>query len=410
MPITDRARARRLGSVLAATFLGCLCLLLAPAAAGARHRARPQATPGEEAPAPAPGEGQGGEEAGEQQEEPAAGEAPSSPRRERRARRQDERAGCTVELQGPRALVASGAPQLSGTLSCEGGAGEQTVVLFQKLLGTPGFFEAASTQTEADGSFSFSPAPLAGDSAFYARAAGARSARVRVSLLTQVTLQTPAAGATLPAAGAGGAAGAGSSPSGAVTFAGTVTPAAAGAGVALEREFGHERWQRIALGRVGEEGRFALVHSFARTGSVRLRVLVHAYGGYGRTASAPVAYTIASRRRRALTTGAPASAPTFTLLPAPAPAEAQAGATVYFGGTLTPAVEGQTVELEREALSRLHGFHVIATGTVGPGSTYTIPCTFATPGQALLRVSVPAAGELAATAGEAFTLAVTPAP
>jgi len=413
MPITDRVRAH-LGRVLAATLLGCLCPVLAPAAAGAR-RPRPQVSLGEEVAAPTPGEGEGegGEDAGEQREEPfGAGEAPSSPRRERRARRQaerDERAGCAIELQGPPALLAPGAPLLAGTLSCAESAlaGEQAVVLYQKLHGTPGFSEVASAQTEADGAFSFSPGPLAGDSVFYVRAAGVRSRRVHVSLLAQVTLQTPGAGSTLPAAGAASAARSGEPSADAVTFTGTVTPAAAGAGVALEREFGHERWVRVALGRVDGEGRFSLVHGFLESGRVRLRVLVHAYDGYGRTASAPVTYTVAPARRRA--SSAPA-APTYTLVPGPVPAEAHSGEALTFTGTAAPAAEGQAVELEREALSGLHGFHVIATGTVGPGSAYTISCTFAAAGEALLRVRVPAAGGLAAATGEPFTLELAPAP
>ncbi len=98
--------------------------------------------------------------------------------------------------------------------------------------------------------------------------------------------------------------------------------------------------------------------------------------------------------------------PTYALTPTPAPASAVVGEALTFTGIVAPAQE-QTVDLERESLSGVHGYHVLASATVSPTGSYSIGYTFPALGQALLRISVRAGTDLGSTASQPFELQVT---
>jgi len=426
---------------IAALALG-LCLS-SPAAASAHRRARLESGVSEEAAAGSLNESTSGSPAPSETSTPPAGETstpaagetstPSgatsagssadtrweekrelheSRRQARRERRQAAQAaaGCTIELQAPRIAMAGGPLGLSGTLSCSEPASppEQTVTLYRRLVGTPGFALLATTSTETGGAFHFAPSELEGNSVFYACVGAVRSARVRVKAAPAVAITAPAAGTPLLVGGRDHAISAAAPDTGAVTFTGTVSPVDASTNVALEREFGDDRWQRIATGHVQEGGDFSIVHVFSRPGEVTLRALVRSHGRFMTSASAPVTYKIV-RAGSTQVTGPTAPPPVYSIDATPSPTSTIAGEALTFTGTVTPAHEGQTVNLERESLSGLHGYHVIATGTLSSSSGYSITFEFSAAGGALLRISVPGDAEIETGSSEPFKLEVTPA-
>ncbi|HEY4811407.1 MAG TPA: hypothetical protein VIH71_10160 [Solirubrobacteraceae bacterium] len=232
---------------------------------------------------------------------------------ERRERRQRLRAGrersaetgCSVTLKAtPSLLTADGQLSLAGTLSCPeaSSAAAQTVTLYQMLARSGGFYEAATTTTEANGTFQFSPTSLVVNSTFYVSADGAQSETTNVKVAPHVTIATPLAGTQLPVA-SDRARRADASPNSAdtVTFTGTVIPANAGTRVALQREDGHGAWARIASGTVGTEGEYSIAHTFYRPGRANIRVIVHGHGLDLNAVSTPVTYQIARKHNRRVT-------------------------------------------------------------------------------------------------------------
>lgn len=487
--------------------LAAVCMLL-PAAASAHRRVRVLESQVSE-------EAAGGtlqEPAGSPTSPPTGPETPSEPagaetsaggagtetstessgasrRQARRARREARRearagAGCTIDLQAPRIVSAEASLTLTGTLSCPEAeaVGDQTVTLYQKAAGTPGYVAVGTTSSETNGDFQFPASGLELDSSsFYVRCDGAKSARVRVALAPTVTLSAPAAGTPLFTGAAAHAASADTPSDGAVSFSGTVSPDDAGATVVLEHEFHNGGWDRIGLGHVNQEGGYSILHTFFKAGETSIRIVVRSHGLYMKSASTPVTYLISGRRSSRLTIQASAnplaygaavtlsgtvagaegqtvtllaqtsggsfapvatavtvgggysfsqsplqstnyrvvtavehSAPlaetvAYALTPTLSPASVTAGEELTFTGSVTPAHEGQPVELERANLSGLGGYHVIASGTVSAAGTYSIAYTFAAVGNPLLRIRVPGDAEIATATSEPFKLAVTPA-
>lgn len=255
--------------------------------------------------------------------ESPAGEASGETSREQRHRRHEERrerrqarragnqlspaTGCSVTLKATPSLVAFEAPlSLTGALTCPeaSSAAGQTVTLYEMLAHAGAFHEAATTATEADGTFQFSPAGLAVNSSFYASADGAQSETASVKVTPLVTILAPLAGTQLPV-GSGRAQRADASPDSAdtVTFTGTVLPANAGPRVALQREDGNGAWSRIGSGTVNAEGAYSIPHTFLRPGRANIRVVVHGHGLTMKAVSATVTYQIARRRYRPVPNG-----------------------------------------------------------------------------------------------------------
>lgn len=89
----------------------------------------------------------------------------------------------------------------------------------------------------------------------------------------------------------------------------------------------------------------------------------------------------------------------------------QAGQPLTISGTVSPAVSGHTIYLERQNPSKI-GFHVVEEGMVTvTAGTYSITHTFftATSG-AVLRVKIPGDPENQGVGSAFFTITVTPAP
>lgn len=489
-----RLCARRGSRLAIAALATCVCLL-SPAAASAHVRASLQAAVGEETatgPLQEPAS-----------ETPSGESSPETRQEERRKRREERRAehqerraqrragrnlsaetGCSVTLRATPAIVTAGGPlSLVGTLSCPeaSSAADQAVTLYQMLAHSGGFYVAATTTTEANGTFQFSPTELAVNSSFYVSADGAQSESTSVKVIPQVTISTPLPGTQLLAGSARATrADANAENASAVTFTGTVTPANVGTRVALQREDGDGAWSRIGGGEVNAEGQYSIAHTFYRPGRANIRVIVHSRGLDMTAASAPVAYQISRRRNRLVTIQASADPVTYGLeltitgtvagaLDAPVTLSAQTGdgafvkvaETVTTGneysftqsplqntryrvstatassailvegvafaltatpsassvatgeqltvtGTVSPAHEGQPVDLEAQNTSGI-GYHVIATGAVSSTSAYSIAHTFAAAGTALLRISVPGNGEIQSATSETFKIEVTPA-
>jgi len=98
----------------------------------------------------------------------------------------------------------------------------------------------------------------------------------------------------------------------------------------------------------------------------------------------------------------------YALTATPSASTVQAGAQLSFTGTVTPAHEGQVIDLERENASGV-GYSVIAAGTVSSTSAYSITQTFPAVGNELLRISVPAEPGFETVASEIFAIEVTAA-
>ncbi len=88
---------------------------------------------------------------------------------------------------------------------------------------------------------------------------------------------------------------------------------------------------------------------------------------------------------------------------------APAGTPVTFSGTVTPAVVGKVVYLERENAAGL-GFHVVDLSTVTAGGTYSIAHYVFGGGKQVYRVKVPGDPTNQAVSSPTFTVEVTPAP
>ncbi len=210
MPHHPRRRARPV-PLPAVEALAIGIFLVFAAAASAHVRPSLESTVGEET-ATAPLQENTAETPVENPTSEASGESSREQRHkrheERRERRQRRRAGhelaaetgCTVTLDATTSLVTAEDPlSLSGTLSCPEGssAAGQTVTLFQMLARSGSSYEAATTTTEADGTYQFTPTSLAVNSDFYVSADGAQSQTARVRVSPLVTIATPLAGTQL---------------------------------------------------------------------------------------------------------------------------------------------------------------------------------------------------------------------
>ncbi len=99
----------------------------------------------------------------------------------------------------------------------------------------------------------------------------------------------------------------------------------------------------------------------------------------------------------------------FVLTATPASTTVQSGSPVTFTGTVTPAVTGHTIYLERQNLAT-PGFHVVGVGAVGPGGSYSISRIFYAPGTIVLRVKIPGDTEHGGTAATPAGITITPLP
>jgi hypothetical protein len=392
---------------------------------------------------------------------------------------------CRISIEvAPRLVTTGEATTVFGRLKCANpaSAAGQAVTVYQHSAGAGGFSVIGSPVTEASGAYQLPTGALHANSVFYVRSVSARSNDKAVKVAAQVTLSGPPDGSQLLTGGGSAA----SRAQNKVTFTGTVSPANAGATVALQREAstGNEEWIRIDHGVVDGTGKYSISHVFIRPGDASIRVVVRPgpHAANVASASQSFSYEISEPQNPQLTihtsadpisygqsvtiTGTAAAAanqPVTLLSRAPggplvpvasmttngsgeysflqtplqntiykvtagglsssslfegvkyvltAVASAttvSAGQPVTFSGAVLPTQIGHVIYLERKNVSNV-GFHVVETGVVSGGSTYTIVHSFFSAGTGVFRIAIPGDPAHQRRASEPFTITVTPAP
>lgn len=263
---------------------------------------------------------------------------------------------CRVQMFVAPRLINAGEPvTVFGDLICRGhaSAANRVVRLFHHLRGEPGFSFVQSTTTDAQGFYQFQnvDAPIETTRIFYVRSHGAQSAVRRVRVAPAVTLSGPPEGTQILTGVAN-----------AVTFTGTVSPAAAEAGarVVLQRQnavTGSE-WRRIDSTRVAPDGTFSITHRFIVPGDASLRVIVRNRGHDVTGESNVLSYEISQAQNSALTIEASADPISY-------------GQSVVLSGTLAGAAN-QPVTLLAHVTTQ-PGFAVVAQATTDSTGKYSFP-------------------------------------
>jgi hypothetical protein len=214
------------------------------------------------------------------------------------------RGECELSLEASSNLVTAGETvTLSGALTCPNGtsAAGATITVYQRegAGGASTVGELATVSAGEDGSFKLTSPALTSRSIFTVRSPlASHGARAVVRVAPRVTLNGPAAsGAQLTTADSRWP-----RARNRFTFSGTVDPVSAGARVALQLEHAGdaEEWRTVAFGRVGDEGRYSIAHSFMSPGQVSLRVVVRPTDE-APAASEPITYDVAPAQNRWLT-------------------------------------------------------------------------------------------------------------
>jgi hypothetical protein len=292
------ARAASLRLVLAVLLVGLFATATASAgdAAVPQLRVEPVAAQGTSATSePTPSGSPPQEESTPPASEPGASSQgqPANPRLRGRAGR------CQVILQAAAPIVTSGEQTtLAGQLACPGGTSPagQTVAILERALGVrSSFSEVGTANSDAEGYFSFTSAPLEASSVFSVRLAGARSAPARIHVAPRVSISGPPSGAQLATHSRSERSG--------MVFSGSVTPAVPGERIALQREYlaTGEQWHTVALGQVGTDGTYSIAHRFRTPGNVSLRVIVHPGHSNVAAASEVLSYIVAQAQNPKLT-------------------------------------------------------------------------------------------------------------
>jgi len=215
---------------------------------------------------------------------------------------------CHVSLSAdPHIVTTNESVLVSGALRCPSGeVSGQTVTIYERIAGVPGFKVIGTPTTVAGGLYTFTPPALITDSTFYATALGARSGNKTVRVAPQVStpVVTMQSGSTSsPQLPEGSQLFTGFAHR--ATFRGSVSPTDQGAEVLLERESGTstEEWGAIQ-GHVfvKADGSFTIVHNFGVPGDANLRVLVRPHGKFNqRGLSDAVNYLISQTQNANLT-------------------------------------------------------------------------------------------------------------
>jgi hypothetical protein len=324
-----------------------------------------------------------------------AGESESSPRAPRVRRVRASRVGgCTLSIETTTPTVPAGeSVTFTGKLLCPQSVdvAEQPITVFQRehTRGVSGFSLLASGSGEADGSYSITVADVQANSIFYASSPLARSKRIVIKVTPVVTIKGPA-GLALSTRGdhlGGGR-------HNRFTFTGNAGTIAAGARLELQDEYAAsgEQWHTIAFARVGEEGGFAVAHSFKTAGEVSVRVLVRPKGPYVAGVSESLTYEVAQAQNPKLTIQSSAE-------------PVAAGASVTITGIAAGEAEGPVALLAR---TPGHPFTALAKATTDSTGNYSFTVT---PPQNTTYV-VTTASETSAELfeGVRYTLTTAPAP
>jgi hypothetical protein len=178
---------------------------------------------------------------------------------------------CAISLEVAPRLLTSGETALAhGVAQCASTTPE-TVTLYQRVAGSPGFAVAGTATTEAGGGYQITTAPQTTNSVLYAAVGSARSHARALKVAAQVTLVGPPETKQLFA-------GIKTGRRNAVIFTGEVSPDEKGATLILQRQNairGNE-WHMIGRTIVDAEGKFAITHDFVVPGASDIRVLVRA--------------------------------------------------------------------------------------------------------------------------------------
>lgn len=182
--------------------------------------------------------------------------------------------GCRVVTYVEPHVATTGDPVVAfGELLCSSSSSlsstsGQAVTIYARNQGQTTFHQAATLTTGPGGTFSTSPTTITSDVWVYAVIDGVRSATNRVHFAPSVTF------APTPPLPEGSQVKTGKA--NAVTFAGTVSPADAGAEVVLQREASSsfEEWLPIQIGVVKQDSTYTIKHTFSVPGDANLRVIV----------------------------------------------------------------------------------------------------------------------------------------
>lgn len=259
--------------------------------------------------------------------------------------------GCTLTLSASSTHVLAGETvTLTGSVGCPapGTAAGLSVTIYARGDAPAEPAAAQALAPAADGTFTFTSAPLERDTVFLARE-GRHRARVSVRVAPGITL------ALAPAAsGAAGSATAKPRREHAI-FTGTVTPAPAHALVALQIHEG-SRWRSVAWAHTASDGSYALAHSFRSPGALELRAIAHTGRGHSLAISEPLDYEAAQPQNTKLTIESSADPVT-------------AGQPVTISGVAAGASAGTAVKL----LGRTRGglFAVLAEGSTDASGAYS---------------------------------------
>ncbi len=272
--------------------------------------------------------------------------------------------GCHVHINvAPRFIEAGESVVVFGELTCrtQPPAG-QTVTVYGQSAGGPPASALGTTTTDEHGSYAFTTPALQSNSRLYAIVYGVQSGHRGVKVSPKVTMTGPADGSQLFTGGG---------PfvrahlrrqglSNKVVFSGTVSPADAGALVALQRESsaGNEEWHRIGWSTVGQGGTYSIIHTFAVPGDANIRVIVRAPKRNAPGASESLSYEISQAQNPALTIESSADPISY-------------GQPVTIGGKLESATPATLTLLARTRLQ--HDFVPVATSTSGAGGAYSFP-------------------------------------
>jgi len=207
-------------------------------------------------------------------------------------------ANCRVVLNvAPRLITAGESVLAYGHAVCpQGGEGGQTVTLYQRVAGSPGYAVAGTTTTDAKGFYQLTTAAQTTNSLFYAAVGSSRSINRPMKVAALVTLTGPPETKQLLS-------GIKTGRRNAVTFTGTVSPVEAGALVVLQRENaikGNE-WHPIERSIVNSTGSFAITHVFVVPGASDIRVLIKANRRNVASPSNVLTYQISQAQNPSLT-------------------------------------------------------------------------------------------------------------
>jgi hypothetical protein len=268
--------------------------------------------------------------------------------------------GCTATIEASAARIVAGeAVSVFGKVSCPGGladAKRQAITVSEAAPAGAGAsarsFDAVGTASpEADGSYQLGPVTLNANTIFRVRV-GRHGAHTSVRVAPSVTLSAPAPSALSASIRAHARA----AQRDKTTFSGTVTPASAGARVALQIAYAAdgEQWRTVAYGDVSD-GQYSIVHGFRIPGEAKVRVVAHAKGSTAPGVSEAVTYTIPAPQNPQLTIQASADPLAF-------------GETVTLSGVAAGAVTQPVTLLARTSNS---AFAPVATTTSDASGNYS---------------------------------------